>query len=55
MKFVIGGVLVLFVGFWMVQAPESLAQFTQDSLTWGWDQATKVFTGLIDYLDTLFA
>ena len=46
--------LVLFVGFWMVQAPDSLAQFAEQGSAWGWDMTTMVFTGIIDFLSALF-
>jgi hypothetical protein len=54
MKIVVVGLVVLFIGFWMVQAPDSLAEFTQDGLSWLWDTASMVFRGLIDFLGSLF-
>jgi hypothetical protein len=54
MKVVVAGVLVLFVGFWMVQAPNSLAQFAQDGGAWLWEMTTLVFSAVIDFLSALF-
>jgi multisubunit Na+/H+ antiporter MnhB subunit len=54
MKLLVVGVLVLFVGFWMVQAPDSLAHFLQDGGAWTWDTTSMVFSSLIDFLGTLF-
>ncbi len=54
MKLVIIGALVFFVGFWMVEAPGSLADVTQESLTWVWDMTTMIFTAVIDFLGQLF-
>jgi len=47
-------VLVLFVLFWMVQAPTSMATFASDGTTWIWDTATMLFDGAIDFLGALF-
>ncbi len=55
MKPLIAGVVVLFVGFWMVQAPDSLATFTKEASTWVWDMTTMVFEAIMRYLDGLFA
>jgi hypothetical protein len=55
MKIVVIGVVVLFLGFWMVQSPDTLAAFTKDAGAWLWDTTSMVFTSLIGYLDTLFA
>jgi len=54
MKLVVVGVLVLFIGFWMVQAPASLAQFSQDAGAWTWEMTTMVFRSVIDFLRALF-
>ncbi|HET6561285.1 MAG TPA: hypothetical protein VFG72_05370 [Marmoricola sp.] len=54
MKLVVVGILVLFVGFWMVQAPDSLADFAADSGAWLWDVTTMVFGAIIDFLNALF-
>ncbi len=55
MKLVIIGALVFFVGYWMVQAPDSLATFTHDGAVWIWDMASTVMTGIIDFLGRLFS
>ncbi len=54
MKAVVLGALVLFVGFWMVQAPDSLAEFAQSGSAWLWDMTTTVFSAIIDFLSALF-
>ena len=54
MKVLVIGVLVLFVGYWMVQAPDSLAGFTEEAAAWTWDLITQVFGAFIDYLGSLF-
>jgi hypothetical protein len=53
-KWLIIGLLVLFLGFWMVQAPASLATFAHDAGAWLWDMTTMVFQSIIDFLSTLF-
>ena len=53
-KKVVIGLLVLFLGFWMVQAPSSLATFAEDSGSWIWDMATLVFGAVINFLSALF-
>ncbi len=54
MKVVVIGLLVLFLGFWMVQAPDSLASFAQDAGSWLWDMTTMIFRAVIDFLTSLF-
>ena len=54
MKLLVVGVVVLFVGFWMVQSPDSLAGFTRDTATWAWDITSQFFESLIDFLSTVF-
>jgi hypothetical protein len=46
---------VVFVGYWMFTDPAALAQLTRDGADKGWELATQVFNGLIDFLDELFA
>ena len=46
--------LVLFVGFWMVQAPDQFADFAGGGGAWLWSMTETVFTGLIDFLGALF-
>lgn len=53
MKYVVVGVMVLFVGFWMVQAPDSLARFAEDAGAWLWDMTTMIFGAVIDFLSAL--
>jgi hypothetical protein len=55
MKPLVLGLLVLFVGFWMVQAPDSLAEFTKESASWTWDTTSMVFESVVEFLDSLFA
>lgn len=54
MKVFVVGLLVLFVGFWMVQAPNSLATFAQDGGTWIWDMTSTIFSSVISFLSALF-
>jgi hypothetical protein len=54
MKVLVIGLLVLFVGFWLVQEPASLAAFAHDSAVWLWDMVTVVFRATIDFLSALF-
>lgn len=54
MKVVVPALLVLFLGYWMVEAPGSLAQFAQDGGAWVWDMTTMVFSAVIDFLGALF-
>jgi hypothetical protein len=51
---VVLALVVLFVGFWMVQAPDSLAEFAQQSGVWLWDMTAQIFAGLISFLNALF-
>ena len=55
MKPLIIGVGVLFIGFWMVQAPDTLATFTKDSAAWTWDATTMVFESVMEFLGSLTA
>ena len=54
MKVLAIGLVVVFVGFWMVQSPDTLASFTRDGATWIWDTTQTVFQSLIDFLGNLF-
>ena len=54
MKFLVIGVAVLFVGFWMVQDPSGLASLTKDGAAWTWDTTELVFGALIDFAGQLF-
>lgn len=55
MKTLVIAVLVLFVGFWMVEAPNQLAEFASDGAAWLWQMTTTVFSSLIDFLGSLFS
>lgn len=52
MKRVLLVVLVLFLGYWMVQAPNSFASFVQDGASWTWSIVSSLFRSLIDVLDS---
>ncbi len=54
MKTLVIVILVVFLGFWMVQSPNQLATFAQDSAAWTWDMTTTIFGGVIDFLSALF-
>jgi hypothetical protein len=54
MKFLVIGVVVLFVGFWLVQDPSGLAGFTRDGAAWAWDLTETVFGAVIDFAGELF-
>ncbi len=45
--------LVLFLGYWLVQAPNSFAAFTRDGAGWVWQMARTLFESVIDVLDSL--
>jgi hypothetical protein len=49
------GIVALFVIVWMVQAPDSLADFTKESASWTWDTTTVLFESVREFLDSLFA
>ena len=55
MKFLVIGVVALFLGYWIVQDPSSLADITQDGLSWTWDMAKTVFGGVIDFTKELLS
>lgn len=55
MKPLVAVVLVVFIGFWMVQAPDSLAAFTKDAATWLWQMTTTIFEAIMKFLNGLFA
>jgi hypothetical protein len=46
-------VLVVFLGYWLVQSPNSFAEFTQDGAGWVWDTTRSLFESVIDVLDSL--
>jgi hypothetical protein len=54
MKPVVIGLVVLFLGFWMVQDPDTLAAFIKDGATWLWDMTTMVFEAIMELAGSLF-
>jgi hypothetical protein len=54
MKVVVGVVVALFLGMWMVQAPGSLATVTSAAAAALWDLTTTVFDALRQFLTSLF-
>ena len=54
MKVVVGVIVALFVGMWLVQSPQSLATVTQGAATALWDATTAVFDALREFLTALF-
>jgi hypothetical protein len=46
-------VLVVFVVYWLVEAPNSFANVTQDAGSWVWRTARSVFESVIDVLNSL--
>lgn len=55
MKFLVIGVVALFLGYWLVQDPSSLADITGDGLSWTWEMAQTVFGGVIDFVNQLLS
>ena len=53
-KVVVGVVVALFVGMWLVQSPQSLAAVTQGAASALWDATTAVFDALRQFLTALF-
>jgi len=45
--------LVVFLGYWLVQAPDSFASFAQDGAGWVWRMVRSLFESVIDVLDSL--
>jgi hypothetical protein len=54
-KFLVIGVVALFLGYWLVQDPNSLADITAEGLSWTWDMAQTVFGGVIDFTKQLLS
>jgi hypothetical protein len=48
-------VVVVFIGYWMFTDPARLAQVTKESASAGWDLATNLFDGLINFINALFS
>lgn len=55
MRFLVIVVVVLFVGFWMVQDPGGLAGFTAETAAWAWEMTTMLFSAVIDFTGRLFS
>lgn len=47
------GAIAVFLGYWLVKSPESLASVTQSGASWAWGMAQTVFGSLIDFLGRL--
>lgn len=50
LKKLIALVAIVFLGFWMFTDPSGLASTTESAATKGWDLATDLFRGIIDFL-----
>ena len=46
-------VLVFFLGYWLVERPESFATFAENLGSWLWTTAQSLFQSVIDVLDSL--
>lgn len=55
MKVVVGVLVALFLGAWMVQSPGSLANVTQGAASALWDATNAVFDALRQFLTALFS
>jgi hypothetical protein len=53
-KVVVGVVVALFVGMWMVQSPDSLATVTRGAAVAIWDATSAIFEALRHFLTALF-
>ena len=45
--------LVVFLVYWLVQAPNSFATFAQDAAAWVWQLTQSLFQSVIDVLNSL--
>jgi hypothetical protein len=54
-KVVVGVVVALFVGTWMVQSPDTLATVTRAGVAALWDATTTLFEALRHFLTALFS
>jgi xanthosine utilization system XapX-like protein len=52
-KFLVIGLVALFVGYWLVQDPSSLADITSEAISWTWDMLVEVFGGVMDFTKQL--
>ena len=50
MKVVVPALLVLFLGYWMVQEPELLARCAEELVSWSWDMLSRLFSAVIDVI-----
>jgi len=48
-------VVVVFIGYWMFTDPTRLAEVTKDGASAGWNLATELFDGLINFINALFS
>ena len=46
-------VLVVFLGYWLVQSPDSFASFAQNAGGWIWSTTRSLFESVIDVLDSI--
>ena len=46
-------VVVVFLGFWMLQDPNGLAETAKDAGGEGWSVTEKLFSGVIDFVGAL--
>lgn len=46
-------VVVLFLGFWLLNDATGFADTTQSVASWGWDLTQQLFNGIIDFFDAL--
>lgn len=51
---VLGLLLLLFIGDWMMDDPGSLATYTRDAVSWSVDGLGDIGGGLRDFLQALF-
>ena len=52
-KKLIAVVVVVFLGFWMLQDPNGLAETAKSAGDGGWNVTEKLFTGVIDFVGAL--
>lgn len=48
-------VILVFLGYWMLQDPTRLASVTKSVGALGWDMMRNLFDGLIAFVNALFA
>ena len=52
-KKLIAVVVIVFLGFWMLQDPSGLADTAKSAGDEGWGATEKLFTGVIDFVGAL--